>query len=79
MPPITLASSNPALADDAPRVVVETALAELGESAEHVSLAIEMPRAYLRTYLERGLPRALPGRIRRRLAAYLGVPDQALA
>jgi hypothetical protein len=40
MPPITLASSNPALEDDAPRVVVETALAELGESAEHVSLAI---------------------------------------
>jgi hypothetical protein len=79
MPPIKLASSNPVLTDDAPRVVVETALAELGESAEQASLAIAMPPSYLRTYLERGLPRALPGRIRRRLAVYLGVPDQALA
>jgi len=78
MPSIRLATSSPA-PDDAPRTVVETALAELGESAEQVSLAIEMPRSYLRTYLERGMPRALPGRIRRRLAEYLGLPDHALA
>jgi hypothetical protein len=79
MPPIKLASSSLALIDDAPRGLVEMALCELGESAEQVSLAIEVPRTYLRTYLERGMPRALPSRIRRRLAAYLGVPDHALA
>jgi hypothetical protein len=78
MPPIKLASSNSAPVNEAPRAVLESALSELGESAEHVSLAIDLPSAYLRTYLERGLPRALPGWIRRRLAAYLGVPDQVL-
>jgi hypothetical protein len=79
MPPIKLASSSLARIDDAPRGLVEMALGELGESAEQVSLAIEVPSTYLRTYLERGMPRALPSRIRRRLAAYLGVPDHALA
>jgi hypothetical protein len=78
MPPIKLASSSPSPIDEAPRTILEIALSELGESAEHVSLAIDMPSAYLRTYLERGRPRALPSWIRRRLAAYLGVPDQAL-
>jgi hypothetical protein len=79
MPPIKLVSSSPALSDDAPRAVLDVALSELGESAEQVSLALEMPKAYLRTYLERGVPRTLPSRIRRRLAAYIGVPDHALA
>jgi hypothetical protein len=79
MPPIKLVSSSPALIDDASRAVLDVALSELGESAEQVSLAIEMPKTYLRTYLERGVPRTLPNRIRRRLAAYIGVPDHALA
>lgn len=74
---IKLASSLPAV-DDAPRSVVDVALAELGESAEQVSRAIGMPSAYLRVYLERGLPRTLPNWVRRRLAAYLGVPEHAL-
>lgn len=80
MPPINLASSSsPAAIDEAPRAVLEIALEELGESAEQVSLAIDMPSTYLRGYLDRGVPRALPGGIRRRLAAYLGVPDHALS
>jgi len=78
MPPGKLASNSPAFTEDAARAVLEIALDELGESAEQVSLAIEMPSAYLRTYLEHGVPRALPNRIRRRLAAHLGVPDYAL-
>ena len=65
--------------DDPARFVLETALEQLGESAEDVSRAIEMPPTYLRGYLEHGVPQALPNRIRRRLAAYLGVPDYALA
>lgn len=79
MRPNKLANSSPALEGDSARAVIEVALDELGESAEQVSLAIAMPRGYLRTYLERGVPRALPNRIRRRLAAHLGVPDYALA
>jgi hypothetical protein len=79
MPPINLASSSPSAFDEAARAVLEIAMEELGESAEQVSLAIDMPSTYLRAYLERGVPRALPGGIRRRLAAYLGVPDHALA
>jgi hypothetical protein len=67
-----------AMIDDPARAVLEVALAELGESAEQVSLAIEMPSSYLRTYLDCGVPRALPNRLRRRLAAYLGVPGYAL-
>jgi hypothetical protein len=78
MPPIKLASNSPAPIDDAPRTVLEIGLSELGESAEQVSLAIDMPSAYLRTYLERGMPRVLPAWVRRRLAAYFGVPDHAL-
>lgn len=79
MPTIKLASSSPALIDDPARTVLDTALAELGESAEQVSLAIGLPSSYLRTYRECGVPRSLPSRVRRRLATYLGVPDQALA
>jgi hypothetical protein len=77
MPPSKSAAIS-ANTDDPARAVLEVALAELGESAEQVSRAIEMPSGYLRTYLEFGVPRALPNRIRRRLAAYLGVPDYAL-
>jgi hypothetical protein len=73
-----LASSSPAVVDDPARAVVETALEGLGETAEQASLAIDMPRGYLRGFLEAGVPRVLPHRIRRRLAAYLGVPDFAL-
>ena len=78
MPPIKLASSSPVPVDEAARAVLEIALSELGASAEQVSLAVDLPSTYLRTYLERGMPRALPSWIRRRLAAYLGVPDHAL-
>ncbi|HYM04704.1 MAG TPA: hypothetical protein VET85_17260 [Stellaceae bacterium] len=78
MPTTKLASSSPAFTDDGARTVLETALTDLGESAEQVSVAIEMPSVYLRRYLEHGVPRVLPNRIRRRLASYLGVPDFAL-
>lgn len=79
MPSSKLASNSPAVADEVARAALETALEELGESAEQVSVAIEMPRAYLRSFLELGVPRALPARVRRRLAAYLGIPDYALS
>lgn len=79
MLPIKIASSNPVVVDDASRLVIDTALAELGESAEQVSRAIGLPSGYLRSYLERGMPRTLPNRVRRRLATYIGVPDHALA
>jgi hypothetical protein len=77
MPPSKPATVS-AISDDPARAVLEVALAELGESAEQVSRAIEMPSGYLRTYLEFGVPRALPNRIRRRLAAHLGIPDYVL-
>ncbi len=77
MAQIRLASSLTAQ-DDVARGVVHVALAELGETTDDVSAAIGMPRAYLATYLERGRPRTLPAWVRRRLAAYLGVPDHAL-
>ena len=77
MPQINLATSL-TTQDDPARGVVHVALAELGETAERVSAAIGMPSAYLATYLQRGLPRALPAWVRRRLATYLGVPDHAL-
>ena len=64
--------------DDTPRRVIETALDELDEPAEMVSAAIGLPPSYLRLYLEHRLPRALPARVRRRLASYLGVPESAL-
>ena len=67
-----------AVLDDPARAVLEVALAELGESAEQVSVAIEMPSSYLRTYLDYGVPRAIPNRLRRRLATYLGIPEYAL-
>lgn len=64
--------------EDTPRRVIETALNELQEPVEAVSAAIGLPRSYLRLYLENRLPRALPARVRRRLASYLGVPESAL-
>ena len=63
---------------DVPREVIDLTLQEIGESAEQVSAAIGMPTTYLRVYLERQMPRALPARIRRRLAHYLGVPEPSL-
>ena len=78
MPPMWLAHNGPASIDNAPRTVLETCLSELRESPEQVSLAIDMPSTYLRAYLERGVPRVLPSRIRRRLAVHLGVPEHAL-
>lgn len=64
--------------DDTPRRVIQVALSDLEEPAETVSAAIGLPRTYLRLYLEHRLPRALPARVRRRLASYLGVPESAL-
>ena len=78
MAPIKFAHNTPAPLDNAPRTVLEICLSELGESPEDVSLAIDMPSTFLRIYLERGVPRVLPSRIRRRLAAHLGVPEHAL-
>jgi hypothetical protein len=74
---INLATTNTA-PDDACRAVIEVGLAELGAGPEQVSLELGLAPGYLRTFMEWGLPRALPNRIRRRLAAYLGVPDHAL-
>jgi hypothetical protein len=77
MTKISLAVRNPA--PDAPcRGVLDVALAELGTTPERVSLELGLPASYLRTFMERGLPRVLPSVVRRRLAAYLGVPEHTL-
>lgn len=60
------------------RSVLDVALAELGTTPERVSLELGLAASYLRTFMERGLPRALPSSIRRRLAGHLGIPEHAL-
>lgn len=60
--------------DDAAREALRTALEELGEAAEQVSIAIGMPETYLRDFLDLGTPRTLPNDVRR-LAAHLGIPE----
>jgi hypothetical protein len=44
-----------------------------------VALAIELPVSYLRAFLDHGVPPALPNRVRRRLAHYLGIPGFSLS
>lgn len=63
---------------DSARDLVRTGLAELGESAERVSRAIGAEPDFLRRYLAADKPGALPAPLRRRLADYLGLPEQAL-
>jgi|HubBroStandDraft_1064217.scaffolds.fasta_scaffold181557_1 hypothetical protein len=77
MTKISLAVRNSTL-DARCRGVLDVALAELGTTPERVSLEIGLAADYLRTFMERGLPRVLPSSVRRRLAAYLGVPEYAL-
>ena len=67
-----------AAAAETPRYVIAIALGELGEPAERISAAAGLPASFLRTYLDRGEPAVLPGPVRRRLAARLGVPEQML-
>jgi hypothetical protein len=74
---INLATTSTAT-DDACRTVIEVGLAELGTGPEQLSVELGLTAGYLRTFIERGLPRVLPNRVRRRLAAYLGVPEHAL-
>ena len=64
--------------DASARLVVTLALASLSERPEQVSVALGQPPDYLRSYLEEGKPSVLPPHVRRRLAAHLGVPEQAL-
>jgi hypothetical protein len=73
------ATSRATMADDPARAALRTAIAELGETPEQVSLAIDMPQDYLCGFLERGVPPVLPARLRRRLAQYLGVPEFCLS
>jgi len=77
-PALTLVCKNRAEADEPPQQAIRVALAELDEPVEAVSVAIGQPPSYLRLYLEGRLPRALPVRVRRRLAGYLGIPEGAL-
>jgi hypothetical protein len=74
---IRLAARNSA-PDDVCRGVLDVALAELGAAPEQVSLELGLAASYLRLFMEYGMPRVLPGNVRRRLAAYLGVPEHAL-
>ena len=53
-------------------------MAELREPAEQISRALGLPASYLQTYLDSGMPATLPTAIRRRLAVYLGIPEQSL-
>jgi hypothetical protein len=71
-------ASTAAAIDDPARGVVSMALLTIGESAEEVSIAIGAPRNFLRSYLERGWPRTLPPRLRRKLAAHIGIAEHAL-
>jgi hypothetical protein len=57
---------------------IEIALAELGVAPEKVSRDLGLAPGYLGTFLATGCSAGLPGQLRRRLAAYLGVPDHAL-
>ncbi|HYM33151.1 MAG TPA: hypothetical protein VEU47_17765 [Candidatus Cybelea sp.] len=75
---IKLVVHSPNVPDESPRDVIDCALQTLGEPAERVSLAVGLPRNYLRLYLQNRLPRILPVHVRRRLADYLGVPETAL-
>jgi hypothetical protein len=74
---LNLATKN-SVPEDTRRDLIDVALGELGEAPEQVSIELGLVAGYLRTFLERGWPRTLPSRVRRRLAAYLGVPEQAL-
>jgi hypothetical protein len=74
---INLATRNSPI-DDVCRGVIDIALTELGAAPEQISLELGLAAGYLRAFMEQGQPRALPNRIRRRLAAYLGVPEHAL-
>jgi hypothetical protein len=76
--PIRLASTNAGATEDSARGVIDVALDALGTPPEQASLEIGMPRGFLRAYLTTGMPRTLSARLRRRLARYLGVPEQAL-
>ena len=66
------------LVDDGPRQVVNLAIAELHQPAEAISRAVGLPASYLQTYLAAGMPSTRPAPVRRRLAAYLSVQENAL-
>jgi len=61
-----------------PRAVLMTLVAERGESLAALSRLIGRNAAYLQQFVQRGSPRALNERDRRRLAAYLGIDEARL-
>lgn len=61
-----------------PRDVIRARLEELGLSMKEASEAIGKNHAYLQQFLERGVPGQLPEEPRERLAALLGIPQNAL-
>jgi len=70
--------SGAAVVADHRRDAINLAMAELREPAEQISRALGLPASYLQTYLDSGMPATLPTAIRRRLAVYLGIPEQSL-
>jgi len=70
------------MADQGPqervRKLVRSRVAELRLSLSEVSLKLGRNHAYLQQFLERGIPRVLPERVRPALAAILQVDESAL-
>lgn len=63
---------------DDPRQLLIAAAAARGESLAALSAVLGRNAAYLQQYVQRGSPRVLAEADRRRLAAFLGIPDADL-
>ena len=61
------------------REAICAATADLGEDFEDISARIGVEPSYLRCFVERGMPRQLPGEVCQRLADELGLPAAVLA
>jgi phage repressor protein C with HTH and peptisase S24 domain len=65
------------IADD-PRATLDRLIRESGHDYQRISRLIGRNAAYIQQYIKRGSPRRLEEGDRRRIAAYLGVPETLL-
>jgi phage repressor protein C with HTH and peptisase S24 domain len=65
------------IADD-PRATLDRLIRESGHDYQRISRLIGRNAAYIQQYIKRGSPRRLEEGDRRRIAAYLGVPETML-
>lgn len=61
-----------------PRALLDQLIRDQGHDYQSISRLIGRNAAYIQQYIKRGTPRRLEEGDRRRIAAYLGVPDAAL-